>query len=75
MILLDIFDWEEIPIEFLFLTIPALVLVIMGLLEKKDVSKQKFFDMAVGISALGFIWTLATMLGRLSAASEKNNFF
>jgi len=49
-------------------------LVIMGLIEKREVSKQKFFDTAVGITSLSFIWTLAIMLSRLSIASEQNSF-
>jgi hypothetical protein len=74
ILVVDIFDWEKIPMEFLFLTVPALVLVVMGLIEKKAISRQKFFDISVGIVSLGFVWTLAIMLSKLSIASEQNNF-
>ena len=74
ILVVDIFDWEKIPMEFLFLTVPALVLVILGLVEKKAIAKQKFFDIAVGIGSLGFVWTMAVMLSKLSMASEQNHF-
>ncbi len=74
ILVVDIFDWEKIPMEFLFLTVPALVLVILGLVEKRAIAKQKFFDISVGIGALGFVWTMAVMLSKLSVASEQNHF-
>jgi hypothetical protein len=74
ILLVDIFDWQKIPLDFLFMTLPALVLAILGSVEKVDISKKKFFDGAIAVATVGFIETFFIMLDKISTASSSNHF-
>ncbi len=74
ILLVDILDWEKIPLDFLFLTIPALILVIVGFIEEIDKAKLKFFNAAVMIGTAGILHRLGVIFSDIIKASTENHF-
>ncbi len=66
----DIIGLDAIPTEFLFLTIPAAIILYSGVKEKEWKSKNKFFIWSSSIAMLGFYSSFMTILNRFYPAPE-----
>ncbi len=62
ILFIDIFNWKNIPFEFLFLTIPAFILVLAGIIQKQDDIKLKLLNTGSWIGSIASLRYMYLMI-------------
>jgi hypothetical protein len=66
----DLFSIEEIPKDYVFFTIPALITALISVKKEENKSKLQLIKASTALAALGFITTLFICIQRFYPAPE-----